>query len=135
MSEKNAGLLGDPIEELAYPLATQFIRMDAVAVEQSGRTWLASSSAVADMDAAGRRAWILDADPRLPVASTADSYAGVYRIEWVSPYRRAKPSGEQSHWTGNRMYRVWWRAESGSPAAGRWPMAGRIERAFHLAGE
>ena len=135
LSEKNTELLGDPIEELACPLATQCNSRVAVAVEQSGRTGLASPIALADLGVAGRRSWIVDAHPRLSVASTADFVAGVYRIEWVSSSGRGIPSGEQSHWAGIRMYGVWWRAESGSQADGRWPMAGRIERAFHIAGE
>ena len=77
----------------------------------------------------------MDANPRLHEASTADFVAGVYRYEWVSSSEWVIPSGEQSHWAGIRMCRVWWRAESGSQADGRWPMASRIERAFHFAGE
>ena len=106
-----------------------------MAVEQSGRTWLASAIALADMGVAGRRAWIVDAHPRLSVASAADFAAGVHRLEWVSSSGRVIPSGEQSYRAGIRLCGVWWRAKSGSQTAGRWPMAGRIERAFHNAGE
>jgi hypothetical protein len=52
LSEKNAGLLGDPYTELACPVATQFIIMVAVASEQSGRAWLASTVALADLGVA-----------------------------------------------------------------------------------
>ena len=55
LSEKKTGVLGDPIEELASPLATQFIIRVAVAIERSGRAWLASTFALADMGFAGRR--------------------------------------------------------------------------------
>jgi hypothetical protein len=54
LSEKKTGLLGDPIEELASPLATQFIIRVSVAIERSGRTWLASTFALVDMGVAGR---------------------------------------------------------------------------------
>jgi len=54
LSEKKTGLLGDPIEELACCLATQFIIMVAVAVERSGRAWLASTIALVDVGVAGR---------------------------------------------------------------------------------
>ena len=54
LSEKKTGLLGDPIEELACPLATQCNIRVAVAVEQSGRAWLASTIALVDVGVAGR---------------------------------------------------------------------------------
>ena len=54
LSEKKTRLLGDPIEELACCLAAQFIIMVVVAVERSGRAWLASTIALVDVDVAGR---------------------------------------------------------------------------------
>ena len=69
------------------------------------------------------------------MANTADFAAGVYRYERALSSRCVIQAGEQCNGAGIRMCSVGWRAESGSQADGRWTMAGRIEWAFHFAGE